>query len=342
MEQIKALLYKIRQENKIAGMAVAVTDRKKVLFAEGFGVESIERPQVPVTADSLFRIASITKIFTGITLLSLVEEGRLTLDAPVKSVLPELVLKDKEAEKTITLRHLLSHTAGLPAEYTPDGPREENQTRRAVLDGIAKVDLPHKPGQAYLYSNWGIRLAGVMAETVTGSLFTSLVEERILRPAGFERTTFDLHVAASYPLCLAHTEENGTFRVVHRITENATRHAAGGLFSSARDLTGMARILLNDGVADNGRRILAKELIDEMKKPHIACPERYDSYGLCLFGTRYKNGLVHGHHGSAPPYATSLVIHPESGLGIVTLMNTQRDDLRFAIPVKLLDLLVKK
>ena len=79
MEQISAYLSRLQQDAKIAGMAIAITDREKVLFAEGFGVESIERPNVKVTENSLFRIASITKVVTGITMLSLVQVSMLTL-----------------------------------------------------------------------------------------------------------------------------------------------------------------------------------------------------------------------------------------------------------------------
>ena len=95
---IKSFLEKLCRDEKIAGMAVAVTNKKETLFADGFGVESIERPEVKVTKTSLFRIASITKIVTGMTLLSLVEEGKLSLDAPVKDILPWLTLADKETE----------------------------------------------------------------------------------------------------------------------------------------------------------------------------------------------------------------------------------------------------
>ncbi|MBR2616525.1 MAG: beta-lactamase family protein [Clostridia bacterium] len=341
MKRLHPLLEQIREEQRIAGMAVSVTDRSGILFAEGFGVESIERPEVPVTSASVFRIASITKIFTGITVLSLVEERKLSLDAPIKSVLSDLVLSDPLSEETITLRQLLSHTAGLPAEYTPDGPTEEGQMEEVLLSGIREVEMIGRPGEQYLYSNWGIRLAALMAQRVTGTLFTRLVEERVLRPLKTARTTFDLHVAASYPLCLPHTEENGNFKVFHRLQENATRHAAGGLFSTAEDLSRMARLLLNEGVTDDGTRVLGKSFVDEMKKRHADSPANYDGYGLTLFGTRYRNGTVYGHHGSAPPYATSLVIHPESGLGIVTLMNTQRDDMRFEIPKRILDLLTE-
>lgn len=340
MERVKDYLSKIQKEQKIAGMAVAVTDRSKILFAEGFGVESIERPEVKVKADSLFRIASITKVVTGLTLFSLIEEGKLDLNAPVRDVLPWLTLSSEETAKKVTLRHLLSHTSGLPAEYTPDGYREESALEESLKEGLPTAKLLFPLGEGYQYSNWGIRLASLMAEKVTGKQYTRLAYERIIHPLNMEHTTFDVRVAATYPLCLAHTEENGVFKVYHRIEENAARHAAGGLFSNTVDLCKLARCLLNEGVGDDGTRIVSKTSIDQMKVRHADCKD-FDGYGLTLIQLDHHGHLIYGHRGSAPPYATSLMFDPESGLGIATLLNTQRDPLRLEIPKTILEILKK-
>ena len=336
MDAIRKFLEETLKNEKIAGMAVAITDREKIIFAEGFGVESIERPEVGVTSKSMFRIASITKVVTGMTVLSLVEEGKLSLDTRVKEILPWLTLTDKNTEENVTLRHLLSHTAGFPAEYTPEGPREESALEPSLQAGLPTLEMQFPLGEGYLYSNWGIRLASLVAEKVTGKFFTQLAHERVLQPLGMERTTFDLHLAATYPICLPHTEENGEFRVFHKLQENAARQAAGGLYSNAEDLCRLARCLLN-----NGEKVLQKASVDEMKTVH-GKPKAYDGYGITLFSHNGENGQVYFHPGSAPPYATSLYIHPASGLGIVTLMNTQRNNLRHTIPNTILKILNKE
>lgn len=336
MESIGKFLQETLVNEKIAGMAVAVTDKEKILFARGFGVESIERPEVGVTSKSLFRIASITKVVTGMTILSLAEEGKLSLDTRVKEILPWLTLADKNTEENVTLGHLLSHTSGLPAEYTPEGPREESALEPSLQSGLPKLEMQFPLGESYLYSNWGIRLASLVAEKVTGKYFTQLACERVLRPLGMDRTTFDLHLAATYPICLPHTEENGEFKVFHNLQENAARQAAGGLYSNAEDLCRLARCLLNDG-----EKVLKKSSVDIMKAPR-GKPKVYDGYGITLFSHNGENGQVYFHPGSAPPYATSLYIHPASGLGIVTLLNTQRDNLRHTIPNTILRMLNKE
>ena len=340
MDEMRTFLNELGEKEKIAGMAVAVTDRKGMIFAEGFGAESMERPEVKVTADSLFRIASITKVVTGMTVLSLVEEGKLSLAQPVKEILPWLTLRNKETEEGVTLGHLLSHTSGLPTEYTPDGYREESALEPSLRAGLGELDLLFPLGKGYEYSNWGIRLASLVAETATGKQFTQLAQERVLTPLGMTRTTYDLHVAATYSIALPHREENGVFQVMHRLEENAARHAAGGLYSSAADLCRLARCLLNEGVGDDGTRILQKDSVEEMKTIR-GKPEHCEGYGITLFRNTVDDMQIFYHTGSAPPYATSFVIHPESGLGVVALMNTQRDSVRHSIPRTILNKLAR-
>lgn len=336
---LKPFLETICKEEKIAGMALAITDRNGLIFSEGFGVESCERVEVKVSGKSTFKIASITKIVTGMTLLSLVEEGKLSLDTKVKEILPWLTLADKNTEENVTLRHLLSHTSGLEAEYTPDGFLEESSLEYSLREGLPYAQILYPLGQGYRYSNWGIRLASAMAEKVSGERFSQLATKRVLAPLNMTRTTFDLHVAATWPLSLPHTENDGVFKVCHRISENAARYAAGGLFSNAEDLCRLARCLLNDGLSDDKTRILSARSIELMKTPHARRPDG-GTYGLTMEHGDFHGGKICLHRGSAPPYSTSLLFHPESGLGIATLMNTQRDHLRTDLPKAILERLL--
>lgn len=341
MEQVRTFLQKTLENEKIAGMAVAVTNESGILFAQGFGMESADRPAVSVTPTSLFRAASITKMIAGVTILSLVEEGKLSLEEPVIRTVPWLNLQNKHTQENMTLEHLLSHTSGLPAEYTPDGPWPEQELEHSLQQGLDNIEIAFRLGEKHLYSNWGIRLASLVAEKVTGTCFTQLAKERVLDPLGMHMSTFDLHVAATYPLCLPHEEADGRFRVCRKIPENAVRQAAGGLFSNTEDLCRFARMLLREGVSDDGVQILKKETVEQMKRKRASAVS-YDGYGLTLMQKRYADGLVYGHLGSAPPYATSLVVHPTSGLGVVTLMNTKRNHLRFEIPYRILDILTNR
>ena len=322
-----------RVEQHVAGIAVAITDRDRIIWARGFGVENTDRKDVPVSEKSMHRAASITKIFSGITMLKLVEEGLLDLDAPVKSYVPWLTLKDADAAEKMTLRHLLSHTSGLPKEYTPEGARDEAALGPSLRVELPEAELVSKPGEGkYLYSNLGIRLASLCAERVTGKRFTELVQETVLTPLGMEETTFDLRVAATYPISVPHEkDENGNPVPYRRIKENAARMAAGGLYSTAEDLCKMARCLLRGCKTEDGTPILREETFAEMCRVHADVDEKY-SYGLTMRLQHFGDRDLRGHHGYAPPYSSSLFVDPISGFGVATMINTECDGLRERIP----------
>lgn len=335
-------LEQIQKDNKIAGMSVAVTNRNEIIYARGFGVDSVERPHISAEADSMYRIASISKIITGITIMRLQEKGFLDIDTPVKEYVPWLTFKRPEILEQMTLRHLLSHTSGLPMEYTPDGPREENSLEQTLKEGLKDLEFATLPDDGtYLYSNWGIRLASYIAQIRTGRMFSELAKEYALKPLNMNKTTFDLRVAATYPLSLPHIEnEQGELEVVHYIKENAARLAAGGIYSNACELCKLARFLLNDGKNDLGEQVLSSDSLKQMFTRHaIKDKQNGDGYGLTMMLRQYRDRYLFGHLGSAPPYALSLFVDHKSGYGVITLMNTERNELRYDIPELIMDML---
>lgn len=332
------------QRERIAGMTVAVTDKKGVIWARGFGVDSVERPDIATTPDSLYRIASITKIVSGSTILRLVRAGLLELDKPIRDYIPWLQLSRPEATEQMTLRHLLSHTAGLPTEYTPDGPREESALEPRLRECLPTLPLATLPKEGvHHYSNWGLHLASHVAERVTGSPFTALAKRYILEPLGMDYTTFDLRVAATYPLSLPHERAaDGSAVTSHYLKENAARMAAGGLYSNAHDLCRLGRYLLNDGQNDAGEQVLDATMIHEMRRQHaFIAPDSKDGYGLTMRIHRFGDKVLYGHLGSAPPFSSSLFTDPASGYAVALMINTECNDLRYQIPELILTELTK-
>jgi CubicO group peptidase (beta-lactamase class C family) len=328
-------LEQFRQKNQIAGFTVAATDRTHTLFVEGFGVESVERPAQAPTEDTMYRIASITKVVTGLTILRLAQRGVLELHRPVRDYLPWLTLSDPLATERMTLYHLLTHTAGLPAEYTPEGPREESALEDSLREGLPALHLHGLPGEAaFLYSNWGIRLASRVAEVACGKPFSKIARELILDPLGMQHTTFDLCVAATYPISLPHEHnEKGEPAVRHLMLENAARLAAGGLYSTAPDLCILARFLMNDGKADSGEQLLDPAYIAMMReRVSERGPEPKGGYGLTMHQFESNDSMVFGHFGSAPPYSSGLFTEPERGLAVIYLVNTPYEGSRTIIP----------
>lgn len=342
MYQFEEKIEQLRLAHNIAGMAVAVTDKEKVIYAKGFGVDSVERPQLPADPISMYRIASVTKMFVAATTMRLVEQGILDLDAPVRTYVPWLTFSRPEATERMTLRHLLSHTGGLPKAFTPNGPKDECFLEVAMREELPHVPMAHVPGDgAYEYANWGTRVASFIDQTVMGKPFSQVAKEQLLEPLGMDRTTFHLREVATYPVSVPHeVAEDGSLRVIHSMSENGASFASGGLYSNVYDLCKFARMLMNGGRNDAGGQVLQEKTLQQMFTPHADRAEPGDRYGLNIHIHKFGNRDLYGHLGCVPPYATSVFTDPISGYGVVTLMNTKHTELRIPVPELVLSELI--
>lgn len=305
----------------IAGLAVAVSDREKILWHNAYGVTSVEKPWDKVTTQTLFRIASCTKITLGILVMRLVEEGRLDLDAPIIQYVPWLQFRDNSTRDRITIRRLLSHSAGLPSEYTPDGPHDEDKLEEVLKEGLSTLEPVTRPeDQLYYYSNWGIRLVAYAVQSIMGKPFTQLEKEYILQPLGMDHTTFTLCEAATFSLAVPHRAGP---EVLHYIPVNATRHAVGGLFSTVDDMAKLARLLLNDGAP-----LISPASMREMMTPQTSLYLNYrNEYGITMRLKQYKTIALAGHDGQSPPYFASIWTVPERGFAVTLTLNTDGGDI---------------
>ncbi len=174
------------REIHAAGLSIAVVRHGQLVLAKGFGYADLSE-RVPVSADTVFRLASITKEFTAAALLHLQEEGELSLDDRMGDFLPNY----PAAVRRITIRDLLSHTSGLSdAAVIPIF--EEGgvgYTRERIIDLVASQPLDFEPGTGHSYSNVGFILAGMVIEEATGTTYGDYVTDEILEPLGLEQTT---------------------------------------------------------------------------------------------------------------------------------------------------------
>lgn len=185
-------LQNVLEQHNIAGMSVAVTDKDSIVYANGFGVESVERPMLQSTPETLYKIASVSKVFNAANIMCLLDQGLLELDVPVKKYIPALKLSKEGSADIVTLRHLLTHTAGLTEDIYPNGPRDERYLGQRVSKLFPQMDMFSMPGDGvFLYSNYGFVLASYLAERVTGRTYFQLVKENIIQPLGMDRTFYE-------------------------------------------------------------------------------------------------------------------------------------------------------
>src|SRR5947209_7176403 len=204
------------QKGHVPGLALAIVKDQEVIYARGFGVTSVEDGGLPVTPQTLFRIGSTTKPLTGTAVMRLVEAGQIDLDRPVRDRLDWFALSEPGAER-VTLRMLMSHTAGLPTAAEHVGAREPGGLEAYLRREIASLPLVAPPGRVWSYSNPGISLVGHLAEVAAGKPYAELMRELVFDPLEMGRTTFDPTVAMTYPLAQSHDRaEDGTLSVQHR------------------------------------------------------------------------------------------------------------------------------
>ncbi|MEA2514704.1 MAG: hypothetical protein QOF01_142 [Thermomicrobiales bacterium] len=306
------------QTDGTPGLALAVTDRERLLHVGTFGCADLAG-QAPVAAETLFEIGSIGKSFAAIILLQLQEEGRVVLTAPVTDYLPWFQVRS--AYEPITLHHLLSHTAGISCgvDFSPEAIYQ--------IWSLRDSEATAPPGTYFHYSNLGYKILGHVIERITGERYPDVVQTRIFDPLAMTSAvpaiSHDIrpHLAVGYaPLF------DDRPRLPHHPLVSATwiegDTADGSLVMNATDLATYLRMLLNRGSYPGGR-ILSAESFDLLTSRVIAIGEpdapRYYGYGL---NTEEVAGHVYlGHSGGMIGYYARILGDLDTGLGAVVLVN---------------------
>lgn len=280
----------------------------------------------PVDRDTLFQVASLSKWVTAWGVLTLVESGRLDLDAPAETYLKRWRLPPSDFNReAVTIRRLLSHTAGLTdgLGYLGFAPGKPVQTLEASLSQAADaapgaggaVKLGTEPGSRWRYSGGGYTLLQLVIEEVTGEPFAIYMKRAVLDPLGMRRSTYRLGGA----------DNLATFYDADGSETPHYRYAATGaasLYTSAADLTRFIQIHLPGPAGEPpGRGVLSPRTLELMRNPHAAQFGRdHWGLGLILYVPNGKGGFIIGHDGgNAPAINTSARFDPDSGDGIVVL-----------------------
>jgi CubicO group peptidase (beta-lactamase class C family) len=315
-----AALERVAQEELtstgVPGAALAVVVGDRVVFARGFGTVSAETAE-RVTADTLFRMASTTKMFTAAAALTLAEQGKLRLDAPVGEVAAGL---DPRFAR-VTVHQLLTHTAGLRDEVRRDGSQDDSAlltSIRAWEDEVAFMD----PGEIYSYSNPGYMLAGLAVQEAAGQPFADAMAKLLFEPLGMRRSTFRPTMAMTYPFSLGHVAEGGSPVVVRPYTDDASGWPAGSMISSVNELSRFAIAFLNGGRLE-GRQVLSTDLIAKLAAPHVQPPTREEgqTYGYGVEIGMHRGVRMISHAGSRIGFSSDIRMAPEQRVAVIMLAN---------------------
>ncbi len=298
------------------GAAIAVVRDGQVVLTKGMGVSNIETGAA-VTPDMLFRLGSTTKMLTAALVVGLAEEGKLRLDAPIGTYVPDLPPRLSK----VTLHQLLSHTSGLRDFATMFGLHDDaalGQTVKTLTDEFFFT----APGDIYSYANPGFWTAGFVAEVVAGRPYADAMKERVFDPLGMKRSTLRPTLAMTYPLAQGH-EQSGAEppRIIRPAADNVGNWPAGSVFTNVEDLSRFVIAFMNHGVID-GKQALPPGVEARMETPSVAIPgSEATSYGYGLeIGTdRGVRMLRHG--GSRSGYGSSIAMAPDRHAAVIILAN---------------------
>lgn len=247
----------------IPGVAVAVWAGGQE-YVKGYGVTNVDHP-VPVDGDTVFRIGSTTKTFTGTTVMRLVDDGKVALDAPVRTYLPDFAVADPVVSAAVTVRQLLNHTSGWMGDDVQDFGGRDDALARYVAS-LTRLPQLNPPGTVFAYNNAGLAVAGRIIEVVTGQNYEAAVQSLLLNPLQLSHTHFSSDQLAGLSVAAPHNVVDGKPVVDNEFWAfPRSCNPTGGLISSVRDQLRYARFHLGDGTGGDGARVLSRQALQTMR-----------------------------------------------------------------------------
>lgn len=326
MQEVDTVVRSFIDRKAFPGAVVAVGRQGKLVHLQPFGKLSYAADAAPVTTETLYDLASLTKVIATTTMaMILVDEGRLDLDKPVQDFLPDFRSTSRgEGKEQVTVRHLLTHSAGIDW-WAPL--YEELEGQAAFVKRIQAMPLVYEPGTKSLYSDLGIILLSESLERVAGEELDAFVRRRVFEPLAMEDTMY--RPAAELRQRIAPTERDPwRGRLVHGEVHDENAFALGGvaphagLFGTAGDLARFAQMILNGGVFEH-HRIVSRETVERFTRP-AGVPESTRALG---WDTKSPEGSSAGDLFSPNSFGhtgftgTSLWIDPERELFVILLTN---------------------
>ncbi|MFC4356804.1 serine hydrolase [Halobium salinum] len=328
---VDALCRDVVGSERVPGLSVTVADADGTVYASGYGSRDLAGNR-PATADTLYGVGSVTKSMTALAVAQLAEAGMLAVDDPAADHLDADLdgALDHDGEP-VRLRHLLSHTSGLPSLGTsetligrrlrrsvdtlPMGDREDFYAHlRGAVD-----ERTGPPGERFAYSNAGYVLLGHVVEEATGRPFAEYVEEHLFDPLGMERATFDDFAFSTdddhaTPYLLEEGEPTAASLPVRELS-----HPAGGALASTADLARYLRLYLGDGDL-GGQRHVDSATVGDLLEPRVETP--YGPYGFGWWRESVAGHTLNGHAGDVAVSSAYAGFCPEEGVAVAVGANT--------------------
>lgn len=324
---LDSFINRILKEWSAAGVTVAVVEKNKVLLAKGYGYKDYEN-KVPVTENTLFAIGSCTKAFTSSLLSFPMKDGKLDLDKPVNSYLPELRFIKDEMTNTITTRDMMSHRTGLPRH---DLAWYSSKTKRDSLLYIIRYFEPSAPlRQLWQYNNFMFLAQGSLAEKLSGKTWEELIKEKLFIPLGMTASNTSMNDHQKAPdFSYGYREDEGKI-VKMKFMNIDGMGPAGSINSNAKDMANWVMMWINGGKF-NGKEILpasycneaiSSQMVINGRLPSKEQPDVYlNNYGFAWFLSSYRGHYRVEHGGNIDGFSSNTSFLPSDSIGVFVSVN---------------------
>jgi len=326
---LKEFVQDVMQQFGVPGVGLGLIDGGKVVFQGGLGVKTLGKPD-PVDADTLFLAASNTKAMTTLLLAELVDEHKVRWDEAVSELYPDFRLGDADTTRQVLVKHLVCACTGLPRqdfEWLFNFGAVTPQSSLAILGTMQPTS---RFGEVYQYSNLMAAAAGYVAASLVtpkhelGAAYDEAMQSKVFEPLGMTRTTFDFSTALSGNFASPHDNDVDGKTMRARMDSNYSvvpLRPAGGMWTSARDLSNYLRMELSLGQLPDGTRLVSKESLLERRRGQAQAGED-TVYGMGLVISRQYGIPVVRHGGSLFGYKSDMIFLPDHGVGAVILTNS--------------------
>ena len=322
-------ILRLMSTDSIPGAALALIKDGRIVLEKGYGFRDLETHD-PVTAATVFNIGSISKSFAALDIAQLVDQQQVDFDAPVTRYIPDLQLSDPQAAQAVTLRQLLSHSSGLPADE--QWPPQVPPTREGIVGEFASISITAQPGTRFQYCSRCIVLAAYVLERITGQSWEAYTRAHIFEPLGMTTASFGplgLKQAPDRAQPYRHDAILGQVPVPWgRLQYLEPLAPGGGIDANVDEMAQYALLQLGDGTVI-GHRLVSAPMLAELHRPVIAVGEDWTPsartenphYALGWFTADIRGVRLIFHNGINPGYRAAIFLVPSAKTGVVILTN---------------------
>ena len=323
------LMLRLMSMDKVPGATLALIKDGNIVLEKGYGFRDLAT-HAPVTTATLFNIGSISKSFTALGIAQLVDQQQVELDAPIVKYIPNFQLSDPQVTQAVTVRQLLSHTSGLPADE--QWPPQVPPTREGIVGEFASMPITAQPGTRFQYCSRCIVLAAYVLERITGQSWEAYTRAQIFEPLGMTTASFGPFGLEQAPDRAQPYRHDAVLDEVPvpwgRLQYLEPLGPGGGIDANVDEMAHYALLQVGDGTT-SGHRLVSAQMMGELHRPQIAVGEDWTPaartenlhYALGWFTADIQGVHLIYHNGENPGFRAAIALVPSSRAGVVILTN---------------------